>query len=140
MQRILGATSTLAAAAVGAGIFVEFFTYDGKLLLMVWLQNISNRSLYIAVDAGTRAVIFDKMRGIQDIVVGEGTHFKIPFFQVGFTPVFLFTQWNFLIIRNLQVPIIMDVRDRPRSIHSVTGTKDLQMVCLVLNNIYFSLI
>ena len=91
------------------------------------------------MDAGTRAVIFDKMRGIQDIVVGEGTHFKIPFFQVGFIPVFLL-QWNFLIIRNLQVPIIMDVRDRPRSIHSVTGTKDLQMVCLVLNNIYFSLI
>lgn len=40
------------------------------------------------MDAGTRAVIFDKMRGIQDIVVGEGTHFKIPFFQVGFIPVF----------------------------------------------------
>ncbi len=59
------------------------------------------------VDAGKRAVIFDKFKGVQMHVVGEGTHFKIPY---------------------IQVPIIMDIRDRPRSIHSVTGTKDLQMV------------
>jgi hypothetical protein len=34
------------------------------------------------VDAGNRAVVFDKIRGIQQTVVGEGTHFKIPFIQV----------------------------------------------------------
>jgi hypothetical protein len=34
------------------------------------------------VDAGTRAVVFDKIRGVQDKVVGEGTHFRIPFIQV----------------------------------------------------------
>ena len=34
------------------------------------------------VDAGNRAVIFDKVQGIQKEVVGEGTHFKIPFLQV----------------------------------------------------------
>ena len=59
------------------------------------------------VDAGTRAVIFDKFKGIQAVSVGEGTHFKIPF---------------------IQEPKIIDVRSRPRVIHSSTGTKDLQMV------------
>ena len=34
------------------------------------------------VDGGRRAVIFDKINGIQKNVVGEGTHFRIPFFQV----------------------------------------------------------
>jgi len=65
----------------------------------------------VDVDAGTRAVIFDKLRGVQETVVGEGTHFLIPM---------------------LQVPIIMDVRSRPRSIDSVTGTQDLQMVNISL--------
>mmetsp|Transcript_8308 Transcript_8308/g.13787 ORF Transcript_8308/g.13787 Transcript_8308/m.13787 type:complete len:279 (-) Transcript_8308:242-1078(-) len=91
MDRVLRAASGLGGATVAAGVFVRFFTYD--------------------VDAGTRAVIFDKVRGIQGKVAGEGTHFVIPF---------------------IQVPIIMDVRSRPRSIHSVTGTKDLQMVNISL--------
>ena len=30
MQRILGATSTLAGAAIVAGVAIEFFTYDGE--------------------------------------------------------------------------------------------------------------
>jgi regulator of protease activity HflC (stomatin/prohibitin superfamily) len=60
-----------------------------------------------AVDAGNRAVIFDKIQGVQSKVVGEGTHFRIPY---------------------IQVPIIMDIRSRPRIINSSTGTKDLQMV------------
>jgi hypothetical protein len=34
------------------------------------------------VDAGSRAVIFDKVKGLQMKVVGEGTHFKIPYIQV----------------------------------------------------------
>ena len=38
--------------------------------------------LSMTVDAGTRAVIFDKVKGIQMAVVGEGTHLKIPFIQV----------------------------------------------------------
>lgn len=38
--------------------------------------------MFVIVDAGTRAVIFDKIRGIQDKVQGEGTHFRIPFIQV----------------------------------------------------------
>jgi prohibitin 1 len=59
------------------------------------------------VDGGQRAIIFDKVRGLQETVVGEGTHFRIPF---------------------IQEPIILDIRSRPRMISSLTGTKDLQSV------------
>jgi prohibitin 1 len=56
--------------------------------------------------------MFNKlMGGISDDVVGEGTHFRIPF---------------------VQEPVIIDVRDRPRTIHSATGTKDLQTVNISL--------
>lgn len=72
--------------------------------------SILNASLY-TVDGGQRAVIFDRFRGILDKTSDEGTHFLIP--------------W-------LQKPYVMDVRTRPRSITSVTGTKDLQMVNLTL--------
>lgn len=82
----------LGAAVVATGFVVEFCIYD--------------------VDAGNRAVIFDKLKkGIQPESIGEGTHFKIP--------------W-------VQEPKIIDVRSRPRAIHSSTGTKDLQMVNISL--------
>ena len=42
----------------------------------------SNFSLVFPVDAGKRAVIFDKLQGVQQETVGEGTHFMIPFFRV----------------------------------------------------------
>ena len=57
-----------------------------------------------AVDGGERAVMYDRVRGVLDKAVGEGTHFRVP--------------W-------LQTPNIMDIRTRPRSIPSVTGTKGL---------------
>ncbi|CAM6003787.1 unnamed protein product, partial [Sphagnum balticum] len=63
------------------------------------------------VDGGQRAVLFDRLRGVLDETVGEGSHFLIPL---------------------LQKPYIFDIRTRPRSITSVTGTKDLQMVNLTL--------
>eukprot|EP00850_Spirogloea_muscicola_P018402 SM000168S02601 [mRNA] locus=s168:156542:158779:+ [translate_table: standard] len=69
-----------------------------------------NASLY-TVDGGHEAVIFDRLRGVLDQTTGEGTHFIVPV---------------------LQKPFIFDVRTRPRSITSVTGTKDLQMVNLTL--------
>lgn len=65
----------------------------------------------ILVEPGTRAVIFDKVYGISQKVVGEGTHLRIPY---------------------LQVPVIMEIRSKPRTIHSTTGTKDLQMVNISL--------
>ncbi|KAJ9634675.1 Prohibitin-1, subunit of the prohibitin complex (Phb1p-Phb2p) [Knufia peltigerae] len=58
------------------------------------------------VKGGTRAVIFDRLSGVQEKVVNEGTHFLIP--------------W-------LQKAIIYDVRTKPRNISTTTGSKDLQM-------------
>lgn len=69
-----------------------------------------NASLY-DVRGGTRAVIFDRLSGVQEKVVNEGTHFLIP--------------W-------LQRAIIYDVRTKPRNISTNTGSKDLQMVSLTL--------
>ncbi|EAS30264.3 prohibitin-1 [Coccidioides immitis RS] len=63
------------------------------------------------VKGGTRAVIFDRLSGVQDKVVNEGTHFLVP--------------W-------LQKSIIYDVRTKPRNISTTTGSKDLQMVSLTL--------
>ncbi|KAM0954798.1 hypothetical protein ACFX13_023688 [Malus domestica] len=71
---------------------------------------ILNSSLY-TVDGGQRAVLFDRFRGVIDDTVGEGTHFLIP--------------W-------LQKPYIFDIRTRPHTFSSVSGTKDLQMVNLTL--------
>merc|ERR1719453_986920 len=63
------------------------------------------------VDGGYRAIMFDRMRGVQSKVMGEGTHFRVP--------------W-------LQTPHLFDVRIRPRNISSNTGTKDLQVVTINL--------
>jgi prohibitin 1 len=65
----------------------------------------------IAVDGGERAVMYDRIQGVLDTPVSEGTHFRVPWFQT---------------------PNVMDIRTRPRSISSVTGTKDLQMVNITL--------
>jgi len=71
---------------------------------------IAQNSLY-DVKGGTRAVIFDRMSGVKETVVNEGTHFLIP--------------W-------LQKAIVFDVRTKPRTIGTTTGSKDLQMVSLTL--------
>jgi prohibitin 1 len=92
MEGLIKLSTRLGLASVGFGIVSETCLYD--------------------VDGGRRAVIFDKLNGgVQQLVIGEGTHFRIPF---------------------LQDPIILDVRSRPRTIHSSTGTKDLQMVNISL--------
>ena len=46
--------------------------------------------------------MYDRIQGVLDEPVGEGTHFRVPWFQT---------------------PNVMDIRTRPRSISSVTGTK-----------------
>jgi len=88
------ALNNLARAAVGIGASVS--------LLQSSMYN---------VDGGFRAVMFDRLRGVQKTVSGEGTHFRIP--------------W-------LQTPHIFDIRIRPRNISSATGTKDLQVVTINL--------
>ena len=67
-------------------------------------------SLY-TVDGGERAIMYDRISGVLDTPISEGTHFRMPWFQT---------------------PNIMDIRMRPRTISSVTGTKDLQMVNISL--------
>ncbi|SPN97544.1 probable prohibitin PHB1 [Cephalotrichum gorgonifer] len=63
------------------------------------------------VRGGYRAVIFDRLSGVKEAVVSEGTHFLVP--------------W-------LQRSILFDVRTKPRNIATTTGSKDLQMVSLTL--------
>lgn len=74
----------------------------------------ANSMLY-NVDGGHRAVIFDRFQGIKEEVIGEGTHFMIP--------------W-------LHRPIIFDIRTRPRSVAVSTGTKDLQTINISLRTLY----
>jgi prohibitin 2 len=64
-------------------------------------------NLMFNVEAGHRAVKFNRLSGIQNQVYAEGTHFNIPWFE-----------W----------PIFFDIKTRPRNISSNSGTKDLQMV------------
>ncbi|KAI8669455.1 Prohibitin [Fusarium keratoplasticum] len=71
---------------------------------------IGSQAIY-DVKGGTRAVIFDRVSGVKETVVNEGTHFLIP--------------W-------LQRSVIFDVRTKPRNIATTTGSKDLQMVSLTL--------
>jgi len=63
------------------------------------------------VDGGHRAVIFNKITGVKENVYGEGTHLRVPF---------------------IDVPVIYDVRAKPRNIQSLTGSRDLQMVQITL--------
>jgi len=63
------------------------------------------------VEGGHRAIIFSRIGGIQNDIMTEGLHFKVPWFQY---------------------PIIYDIRSRPRKISSPTGSKDLQMVNISL--------
>mmetsp|Transcript_7856 Transcript_7856/g.16835 ORF Transcript_7856/g.16835 Transcript_7856/m.16835 type:complete len:292 (-) Transcript_7856:215-1090(-) len=63
------------------------------------------------VDGGHRAVIFNKITGVKEDVYGEGTHVRIPF---------------------IDVPVVYDVRAKPRSLQSLTGSRDLQMVQITL--------
>lgn len=67
------------------------------------------------VDAGHRAVIFDRFTGVKDYVTGEGTHFMIP--------------W-------VQRPIFYDCRSRPRNIPVITGSKDMQNVNITLRILF----
>lgn len=56
-------------------------------------------------------MMFDRFRGVLKDTSAEGTHFMVPI---------------------IQSPTIYDVRTRPKSLSSVTGTKDLQQVNLTL--------
>jgi len=67
------------------------------------------------VQGGQRAVMFNRIGGVSDVIYDEGTHFRIPY---------------------LQLPTIFDIRSKPTTIRSPTGTKDLQMVDITLRVLY----
>lgn len=93
----------------------QFFNRLGQLGLGVALTGgVINSALY-NVDGGHRAVIFDRFAGIKNLVVGEGTHFFIP--------------W-------VQKPIVFDIRSRPRIVPVITGSKDLQNVNITLRILF----
>lgn len=93
----------------------QFFNRLGQIGVgMALAGGVVNSALY-NVDGGNRAVIFDRFQGIKNHVVGEGTHFFIP--------------W-------VQKPIIFDIRSRPRNVPVVTGSKDLQNVNITLRILF----
>jgi len=93
----------------------QLFNTLGKLGIgLAVVGGVANTALY-NVDGGERAVIFDRFSGIKQQVVGEGTHFLIP--------------W-------VQRPIIFDIRSRPRNVPVITGSKDLQNVNITLRILF----
>lgn len=71
---------------------------------------VAQASLF-TVGPGERAFLYDHYGGLRDGVYKEGMHFCVPL---------------------LQYPIHMDTRTRPRTISTVTPTKDLQQVNVAL--------
>lgn len=67
------------------------------------------------VEPGHRAFKFNKISGVQDNIMREGWHFKMPYFER---------------------QIIYDVRTHPKQIKSITGSKDLQMVNISLRVLF----
>lgn len=59
-------------------------------------------SMLFNVEGGHRAVMFHRFGGVQKSIKKEGTHLLVPWFMK---------------------PIIYDVRAKPRSIQSMTGSK-----------------
>ncbi|XP_060570910.1 prohibitin 1-like [Ruditapes philippinarum] len=95
MSRLLNSIGTIGVGLVAAGSVINSALYN--------------------VDGGHRAVIFDRFRGVQQTIIGEGTHFLIP--------------W-------VQRPIIFDIRAKPRNIPVATGSKDLQTVSITLRILF----
>ncbi|CAF3193893.1 unnamed protein product [Rotaria socialis] len=93
----------------------RLFNNIGRLGIGLAIAGGAINSMLYNVDGGHRAVIFDRFQGVKPDVIGEGTHFMIP--------------W-------LHRPIIFDIRTRPRSIPSITGTKDLQTINITLRILY----
>mmetsp|Transcript_13360 Transcript_13360/g.32127 ORF Transcript_13360/g.32127 Transcript_13360/m.32127 type:complete len:321 (+) Transcript_13360:108-1070(+) len=63
------------------------------------------------VPGGHRAVIFNRVGGMKNIVYGEGLNFNIPWFER---------------------PTVFDIRTRPVNLQTLTGSKDLQMVTIAI--------
>jgi len=87
----------------------------GKVGIGIALAGGVLNSALFNVDGGQRAVIFDRFQGVHEDVIGEGTHFIIP--------------W-------VQKPIIFNIRSTPRNVPVTTGSKDLQTVQITLRILF----
>lgn len=85
----------------------------GKTIVTGTLASVFIDTCMFNVEAGHRAVIFDRFRGVKPEVYGEGTHLRIP---------------------GIEKPYVIDVRTSPRIITTAEGTqtKDMQRVQLSL--------
>ena len=92
-----------------------FFNRLQKVGVAMMVGGLVLTRFVFVVDGGERALKYDKLRGVQDKIYGEGMHFYIPI---------------------VQEPRIFEVRTRPQLIHSVTGTRDMQTVELSLRILF----
>lgn len=99
----------------GNWIFGQMDKLASRWILPIGLASVVVANAVYVVDGGERAVIFDRLQGVQKRVIGEGLHFAIP--------------W-------LQRPIVFDIRTTPRTITTATGSKDMQTVSLTLRVLY----
>lgn len=72
-----------------------------------------NQAMY-TVEAGHKAIKYNRLSGVGDQAYNEGLNFMIPWFER---------------------PIIFDIRAKPYEIVSLSGTKDLQMVNISLRTL-----
>lgn len=92
----------------GAGAAKAAGRATGALMMAGGLGYGAYNSVY-TVDGGHRAVVFNRIIGMKDVVYNEGLNFNIPWFE-----------W----------PMIYDIRTRPVNLQTLTGSKDLQMVTI----------
>lgn len=85
----------------------KMFDLMGKVGISFLATGVIATRFVFVVDGGERVVIFDRLRGLQPNVYGEGMHLMIPF---------------------LHLPRRFTIRTRPYSVQSITGTRDLQQV------------
>lgn len=72
------------------------------------------RNCMYTVDAGHRAIKFHRLSGVGNEQYQEGLHFQLPWFER---------------------PITFDIRARPHTMSSLTGSRDLQMVNISLRSL-----
>lgn len=81
----------------------RFIQKISKLGFTIGAISIVPYSCLYDVDGGERAVMFNRFAGgISDTIIGEGSHFYIPWFQT---------------------PYLYDIKTKPKVINTTTGTR-----------------
>lgn len=93
-QKVIQALGSSAVPLIGGAAALSGLYYAGN-------------NCIFNVDAGHRAIKFNRLWGLGDAAYEEGVHLLLPWFER---------------------PIVFDIRARPRTIVSLTGSRDLQMV------------